>query len=306
MMGTPAQVLEGAIEIQKQIKKTLMKGEGEGLLIGRFGTIEFEGVYWTTMWPESTWPEGRRGMLERNAGVFPSDMESVKSWATEYGAAIRESDILAVGWHPPIVKEEASLLVRWGWKGKKVPLRSLEPYYVDCENRWSSVLKDEYLCVVTSFADTAAEQVQKGESVVWGKSAGGLWPKQISFVKTGYAPSLAYGRAGWEESPESWKEAVEYVVGEVLKTGARVVFIGCGGLGMIIGAQLKAAGKICVVMGGATQVLFGIKGRRWEQHPVISGFWGDSWVWPAEEETPRGAGGVEEGCYWGVGKDKRT
>ena len=78
---------------------------------------------------------------------------------------------------------------------------------------------------------------------------------------------------------------------------------------MSIGARLKEAGKICVVLGGATQVLFGIKGNRWEKHPVISGFWGDSWVWPSEEETPLGAGKVEEGCYWGGGRGgnaKRT
>jgi hypothetical protein len=296
MMGTPAEVLEGALTIEKRIKHALTKGEG--LLVGRFGTIEFEGVYWTTTWPESVWPEGRRAMLERNAGVFSSDMDSVRGWASEYGAAIRASDILAVGWHAPIVKSESELLLRWGWHGKKVALRSLEPYYVNKENRWSSVIKDEHICVVTSFAESASLQVQKGEHVVWDKNAGYLWPKQISFVKTGYAPALAHGRAGWEESPESWKEAVEYTVGEVLKSDARVVFIGCGGLGMIIGARLKAAGKICIVMGGATQVLFGIKGHRWETHPVISTFWGKEWIWPSIEETPRGAGGVEDACYW--------
>jgi hypothetical protein len=299
-MSTPAEILEGGMEIQKSIEIALKKNKG--LLVGRFGTVEFEGIWWTIMFPNTEWPERQRMVLERNAGIFPSDMNSVRVWVTEYCAAIRASDILAVGWHAPIVKAENELLFRLNWKGKKVVLRSLEPYYLEKENRWSSVLKDEHLCVVTSFAESAAAQLRKGEDVIWGNSAGSLWPNKISFVKTGYAPSLAQGRAGWEESPESWKEAIDSVVAEVLKTGARVVFIGCGGIGMIIGARLKEAGKICVVLGGATQVLFGIKGNRWEKHPVISGFWRDSWIWPSVEETPLGAGKVEEGCYWGDGR----
>lgn len=303
MMGTAPEVLEGGLWIKKAIKRAITNNDG--LLIGRFGTIEFEGVYWTTMWPESEWPEGRRALLERNAGVFPSDMNSVKIWATEYGAAIRASDSLAVGWHAPMVKSEAELLLRWGWKGKKIALRSLEPYYVEPKDRWTCELRDHHVCVVTSFASTASSQVKKGEKIVWGVKDESLWPKTISFVQTGYAPSLAYGRAGWEDSPENWKEAVDSVVTAVLKTEARAVFIGCGGLGMIIGARLKAAGKICIVMGGATQVLFGIKGCRWQHHPVISNFWSDEWVWPSEEETPRASGMVEEGCYWGT-SGKRT
>jgi hypothetical protein len=67
---------------------------------------------------------------------------------------------------------------------------------------------------------------------------------------------------------------------------------------MIIGSHLKSAGLICIVMGGAIQVMFGIKGGRWERHPVISTFWNSSWVWPSVEETPIGAGNVEQACYW--------
>jgi hypothetical protein len=83
-----------------------------------------------------------------------------------------------------------------------------------------------------------------------------------------------------------------------MKTGAEICIIGCGGLGMILGAELKRRGLQCIVLGGATQVLFGIKGKRWETHDVISKFWTDAWVWPSLEETPGGAGDIEGGCYW--------
>jgi ketopantoate reductase len=88
------------------------------------------------------------------------------------------------------------------------------------------------------------------------------------------------------------------MVAEVVKTDCQIVIIGCGGLGMILAGRLKALGKICIVMGGAVQVLFGIKGKRWENHEYISKLWNSEWVYPSPSETPRKALEIERGCYW--------
>ena len=65
-----------------------------------------------------------------------------------------------------------------------------------------------------------------------------------------------------------------------------------------LAARIKEAGRQAVHMGGATQLLFGIKGKRWDVHPVISGLYNDYWVRPDESERPKGAESVEDGCYW--------
>jgi hypothetical protein len=70
---------------------------------------------------------------------------------------------------------------------------------------------------------------------------------------------------------------------------------------MIIGAHLKARGIVAIVMGGAIQVFFGIKGGRWANHEIIRGFWNDAWAWPSAEETPGGAVAIEGACYWSRG-----
>ena len=88
------------------------------------------------------------------------------------------------------------------------------------------------------------------------------------------------------------------MVAEVEAARPEIVLIGCGGLGMVLGAELKKRGFCCVVMGGAIQNLFGIKGRRWKDHSIIGGFWNGSWVSPLESEVPEGAGAIEGGCYW--------
>jgi hypothetical protein len=282
---------KGALTMRSGIENALK--EKRGFLVGRFGTIECNVLDWLNNRPRVEVPEELRIVLERNAGVFPFDSQSVKAWGDAMCEAFQVADILAVGWYAPTADKERQLLGMWGWNKETVALRSLEPYYVVPGSRWTAALNGRTVCVVTSFADTAAAQVEKN---IWDPP---LWSDvQWRFVRTGYAPTLAMGRAGWEESPSCWQEAVEWTVGEVLKTGAEVVIIGCGGLGMAIGARLKAAGKVCIVLGGATQVLFGIKGERWRQHDVIGKFWNSEWVWPSLEETPAGAGDVEGGCYW--------
>ena len=263
-----------------------------GLLVGRFGTVEFDVAWYYKI--SGALKTDYLPVLERNAGVF-GDVASLRRWCSEYTSACAAADIFASGWYAPIKVREQEMLKQIGFRGQQCVLRALEPYYWPVEERWSRALDGQKVCVVSSFTDTIRGQLAKGAKV-WGKEA--IWPAaEWSFVKTGYAPSLALGRAGWECEAESWESCVEYVVAEVLKTGARVVIIGCGGLAMVIAGRLKAEGKICIVMGGATQVLFGIKGRRWEGHQ-ISGFWNSEWVGPSASETPAGASEVERGCYW--------
>lgn len=270
--------MEGSLIIKKAIEDALGTS---GLLVGRFGTIEFD-----VIWSKASRPD-MLSVLERNAGVF-GDLKNIKNWCAEYEAAIRASDILATGWYEPMRVREQKFLE--GFAGKQVALRSLEPYYWPADAQWSRVIRGK-VCVVSSFADTIMSQVKKDIFP-------GMWGDvEWSTVRTGYAPSLALGRASWAEDPSSWEDCVKGVVDEVLAIDPRVVIIGCGGLGMIIGARLKA-NRICLVLGGATQVLFGIKGQRWATHE-LSKFWGPDWVWPGVSETPGGASQVERGCYWG-------
>ena len=91
-----------------------------------------------------------------------------------------------------------------------------------------------------------------------------------------------------------------------MSTDAEIVLIGCGALGMPIGAELKTRGRSSILLGGAVQVLFGIKGQRWASHDIISKFWNSAWVYPSEHETPERDYLIEGGCYWGGSKPSST
>ena len=50
--------------------------------------------------------------------------------------------------------------------------------------------------------------------------------------------------------------------------------------------------------GGATQMLFGIKGKRWDLKEISKELYNENWTRPDENEKPAGAFKVENGCYW--------
>ena len=85
---------------------------------------------------------------------------------------------------------------------------------------------------------------------------------------------------------------------EAMKIDFDVAIIGCGSYGFPLAAMLRKSGKIAVHMGGATQLLFGIKGRRWEEREQFKAIMNDYWVRPDESEVPQNAVTVENGCYW--------
>jgi hypothetical protein len=87
-----------------------------------------------------------------------------------------------------------------------------------------------------------------------------------------------------------------------------IALIGCGAYGFPLAAHAKRMGKKAVHLGGALQILFGIKGKRWEDPNYSVGFgnrtnpylemFNEYWVRPSADECPKDAKSVENGCYW--------
>ena len=264
---------------------------GEGLLIGRNGSIELEQMIEVN--PASL------SILERNAGIFPIAIHSIfYRWQQASIEATKSADALATGWYEPLKEAEMAALYKWSVKAVRIPLRALEPYYVEPSLQWTKLLSGQKVAVVTSFTETAMQQVKKSQAI-WGSK--GVLPEDVDWqwIQTGYPSSVAKGRGEWPANINNWQQAADYIVGKVISSGARFALIGCGGIGMPIAKMLKDRGVIAIVMGGAIQVIFGIKGNRWKTHNPISTFWNDAWIWPIEKETPLGAASVEGGCYWG-------
>lgn len=294
----PTEVWQKSTEAVKQGSQTIRTcieaalQENQGALIGRHGTIELT----CTLLMKDGYPieEDRLQILEKNAGIFPTD--SAQIWGTEYSVAAAIADCMAIGWYAPLARSEIKYVQRLNPFSHKIPLRSLEPYYCP-EASWLQALQGQQVCIVNSFTETIQQQIPKLKDI-WKEQQLFQEDIQWSFVRSYYSPTLAKESCRWPNDIQSWKDAVDWMEEKVMATSAKIVLIGCGGLAMPLAARLKKRGKICIVLGGAIQILFGIQGKRWERHPTISKFFNEHWVYPADEEVPDGAREIEGGCYW--------
>ena len=92
---------------------------------------------------------------------------------------------------------------------------------------------------------------------------------------------------------------------EIDKVDYDVCLLGCGAYGFPLAAHCKRKGKQAIHLGGILQLLFGIKGKRWEtdpgyinDFPYASTYYNEYWVRASAMETPQKANDVENGCYW--------
>lgn len=95
----------------------------------------------------------------------------------------------------------------------------------------------------------------------------------------------------------TWFDALEYMHNEMKKIDFDIVLLGCGAYGLPLASYAKNLGKQALHVGGALQLLFAIKGRRWEVE-FQRRFKEDFWVNPSVEERPKEYTLVEDGCYW--------
>ncbi len=96
----------------------------------------------------------------------------------------------------------------------------------------------------------------------------------------------------------TWFEALDYMYEETKKYDYDVALLGCGAYGMPLAAKLKKDGKKVVYMGGVVQMLFGIRGKRWDEMPEAAALYNEHWVSPDPNFIPKNSESVEEGCYW--------
>lgn len=247
---------------------------------------------------------GRNGSTELNylvgghVGIWGPILEQVSGIWNKYEefksdtlAATYAADLLVTGWYEPLTSQETELLSKY--TGQRITLRDLEPWN---GSRFSELFAGQHLTVISAFADTIASQYKK-RSEIW---PDGLLPElsQLTTIRTGFSPRIAGSnqRCRWPPHIRSWSDAVDHVVNQVPAT-SRIVLVGCGAIGMPVARRLKERGHIVIVMGGAMQLLFGIKGRRWRNEPIAA-VWNDAWTNPATHEKPAAANLIEAACYW--------
>ncbi|RJV45096.1 hypothetical protein DWX57_08775 [Coprococcus sp. AF19-8AC] len=220
------------------------------------------------------------------SGVFPTTDGFLKQFCEYYMDCVAQSDILAlwgVGAECKVVKEKCCDKTRY------TKLTALEPYYFD--NPWSSALKNKKVLVIHPFDESIKKQYEKKEKLFLNSL---VLPDFASLTCIRAVQSIA----GQKTEFGTWFDALDYMKSQIKAIDFDVAIIGAGAYSLPLAAFVKQMGKVAIQMSGATQILFGIKGKRWENIPEVAKLFNEYWVRPAENEKPNRSEKVEGGSYW--------
>jgi len=216
-----------------------------------------------------------------NAGFFPITDYMLSRFASEMIEITKDIDILGVN-H---LDEEFEAVEKYCPAIKIVEIASIGGI---SEQPWTRYLKGKKVLVVHPFAQTIKSQYEKRKLLF--KNEDVLPDFDLKIIKA--VQSIADEK---EDLPfKTWFEALNYMKDQIKLTDFDVAIIGAGAYGIFLAHYCKILGKKAVHMGGATQILFGIKGKRWDD----TGIYNKYWVRASENEIPKGCKKVEGGCYW--------
>ena len=275
-------------------------------MIGRFGAFElatmvnYLGVkeQKNSIWNFITgkqeqwwWNEKLLTHMQNNAGFFPPTEEKISQFCELMLQDIKEVDVLG-SW----LADENYFLEKI--KANRVRLLLLEPFWTEIS--WMKALDNKKVLVVHPFKETILCQYKKRENLFHNKT---ILPnfKTLNVIK-------AVQSIGGDSDYNDWFEALDWMKNEIDKCDYDICLIGAGAYGFSLAAHVKRQGKKSVHLGGSLQLLFGIKGKRWEDDSFGEQTFGKKntyknlmnhfWVYPSLDEKPNQAKQVEDACYW--------
>ena len=222
--------------------------------------------------------------LCNNAGFFPNDIRLL----ARFSEKVRLEDTSCCCCCCCCWNNEDLMMPFFNEDIRFAELADMEPY--DYAQPWSRALAGKKVLVIHPFAKTIEAQYQKREH---------LWENPDVLPEFELHTIKAVQTIAGEKSEfDTWFDALHYMEQQMDAIDYDVAIIGCGAYGFSLAAHAKHMGKKAVHLGGATQILFGVKGKRWDDMPAVNKFYNEQWVYPSAEETPKHKERVEGGCYW--------
>ncbi|MCK4981767.1 MAG: hypothetical protein KAS17_02530 [Victivallaceae bacterium] len=298
MLGVPMHLpyhKEGQ-EASDLIKETLLKDEP--CMICRFGSLELQVMVAYLNQTETKNPFKKLSCLLKGeplsynailkhrfryiAGFFPAEDKYMNRFAELMIEGSKCIDVVGV-W-----RTEQARIAKFFPQASHIPLGALEPYYF--ESPWSEALKGKKVLIIHPFIDSIKKQYGKHELLFKNKNI--LPDFELKTLKA--VQSAADSKVDFE----TWFAALNYMCDEIDKIDFDIALIGAGAYGFPLAAHVKRIGKKAVHTGGVSQLLFGIKGNRWNDIEYYKNLYNEHWIRPTQDETPESCTKVEGGSYW--------
>lgn len=260
----------------------------EPFFAGRLGSNELECMveYYYLLDRENdkslSYHDNLKLVMKQGAGFYPTQEQYMDRFVELYTDNLRNIDFIWSMWLSRFENQFYQTYI------PNVPIGFYDdtalPY--DIEKPWTKALEGKKVLVIHPFEDSIIENYRIREKLFSNED---VLPR-FELITLKAVQSIA------DEEPEynTWFDALEYMEKQIDEIDFDVALIGAGAYGFPLGAYIKQSGKKAVHIGGMLQLLFGIKGKAWNQ----LGIYNEYWTAPKESEKPKGYKSVEAGRYW--------
>lgn len=240
--------------------------------LARYGSTEFRNMF----------SKNDLDLLCFYSGFFPNDDNLLEKFRHVYFESSKKINILETWNYKNHFRKKVALIKR---------LPNIEHVIEGLNYRfnrdsWVNELENKRVLVVHPFKKTIEAQYKKGGKL-------GILPKLKNFEVITAVQTIA---GNPDPRFKNWFEALTYMKKEIDKKDFDIAIIGCGAYGLPLAAHVKSIGKQALHLAGSTQLIFGIKGKRWENGKSIK--FGKEWIYPLKYDTPKNHNKIEGGCYW--------
>lgn len=267
--------------VNEQLKEWIR--EGKPFAVTRNGMSET--AMFASMEKDAFW--GSRSVHKNDTSVnFNRDERQLIRYHDVLKEMYREADVICA-WYT--INMEEYVISKYIQDALLTKTHLVDLYdYADC---WIRALKGKKVLIVSPFTDTILSQYPKRELLHKDKDT--LPEFTLSVVK-----SVWWYSAGRDSRFKDWFEVLDYLYEECMAEDFDIALLSCGTFSSPLAVRLKQAGKQAVHMGGMLQILFGIKGKRWDDVP---GLYNEHWVRLPDETKVGNVNVLDQtpgGAYW--------
>jgi hypothetical protein len=280
--------IEPAQQIQSRMAQDIRAGRP--FLAGRLGAVELAAMR-TYEFDDRRILSKNLAQLCTNAGFFPQDAALLPRFYGEMTDACRRTDYLAA-WFQPF--EDYYIRRVFRREMHMTYLHYIDPFRCP-EHPWTEALAGKKVLVIHPQAELIQSQYENHRAELFPGT--GILPEFTLHTQRAVQTSAGEQDARYA----TWFDALDAMYGQAVQTDFDLAILGCGAYGFPLAARLKAAGRQAVHLGGITQVLFGIHGKRWDEdknHRFLRQYYSDAWARIDSGGRPKDAQDIEGGCYW--------
>lgn len=286
MNFTKKDFINSSFFLYEQFKKN------EPYAFGKIGNCELMCIYNYFLYQHKgqqvQWDPTITHEIYNNAGVYPQTEQARIDFINEIVNILPNIDSLAL-WSMFNQDFESRFIKKYSPQCELIDLQCIEPFYSG--SPWSEHLENKNVLVISPFTETIKQQYKK-RNLIW-RDPRVLPSFNLITLKHPHSPGI--------DKPSeytSWLNMVRHFKVMMDTIDYDVVLTGTGASSLPLIAHARSRGKKGVHLGGPLQLLFGIKGSRWDNGPIGNHLYNEHWIRPSIDEIPIKYKTIEGGCYW--------